>query len=133
VLDIGTGSGILAIAAAKLGAGEVWATDTDPEACRIAEENTRINEVAGRVRVRGRLDECPGPFDIVLVNILARPLIELAPRIAALLAPGGLAVGSGITSDEEPAVSEAWKAAGLEPQAGHRSGEWVTVAFRARA
>jgi ribosomal protein L11 methyltransferase len=132
VLDIGTGSGILAIAAAKLGAREVWATDNDPDACPIAEDNTRVNEVAEHVHVTGELDECIGPFDVVVVNILARPLIDLAPRIAAFLAPDGVAIGSGITADEEPAVAEAWKAAGMEPLSNHRDGEWVTIAFRHR-
>jgi ribosomal protein L11 methyltransferase len=132
VLDVGTGSGILAIAAAKLGAREVLATDVDPDACRIAAENARVNGAGGAVRVLATLDECAGPFDVILVNILARPLIELAPRLAALLAPGGVVIGSGITADEEPGVAEAWKAAGLEPHAQHRSGEWVTIAYRHR-
>jgi ribosomal protein L11 methyltransferase len=133
VLDVGTGSGILAITAAKLGAREVLATDVDPDACRIAAENARVNGVGGEVRVLATLDECAGPFDVILVNILARPLIELAPRLAALLAPGGVVIGSGITADEEPGVATAWKTAGLAPHAEHRSGEWVTVAYRHRA
>ena len=91
-----------------------------------------VDQVADQVRVTGELDACVGPFDVVVVNILARPLIELAARIAASLAPGGIAIGSGITADEEPAVAAAWKAAGLEPLSQHRDGEWVTIAFRRR-
>jgi ribosomal protein L11 methyltransferase len=130
VLDLGTGSGILAIAAAKLGAREVWATDIDPDACRIAAENARVNDVASRVRVGGTVDECAGPFDIVVVNILARPLIELAPRIAALLTPAGIAIGSGITADEAASVVEAWRVANLVAHDEYRLGEWVTIAYR---
>jgi ribosomal protein L11 methyltransferase len=130
VLDVGTGSGILAIAAAKLGAAEAWATDVDPEARRIATENAIVNEVAGAVRVVDSLDECSGPFDLILVNILARPLIDLAPRLARLLRPGGIVIGAGITADEEHAVAGAWQAAGLVPHAEHRLGEWVSIAYR---
>ena len=128
VLDIGTGSGILAIAAAKLGAEEIWAVDTDPDACRVALENAQLNGVCAGLHVCTRIDDVPGTFDLVLANLLPPQLIELAEEIARRLRSGGVAIGSGILTDEAPAVINAWEAAGLDPHARWEEEGWVTVA-----
>ena len=130
VLDVGTGSGLLAIAARKLGAPVVIGNDNDPVAIRVALENAALNgvEVAFDRRDVG---EQPGPFDLVLANILANTLCELAPRIAAQLAPGGVVLLSGILTPQEPEVRAAYVAAGLRPLAGgdRRDGEWSLLAM----
>jgi ribosomal protein L11 methyltransferase len=130
VLDVGTGSGLLAIAARKLGAGRVAANDNDPVAVRVALENAAANGVALDV-VAAPLDAIPGTFDLVLANILANTLVELAPEIAAKLAPGGVVLLSGILAPQEDEVRRAYVAAGLAPRAGadRREGEWSLVAL----
>jgi ribosomal protein L11 methyltransferase len=130
VLDVGTGSGILAIAAAKLGAVEVWATDVDADALRIAAENVRANAVADRVRLVASLDDVTGTFDVILINIVSSRLIALAPRLAGLVAAGGLVIGSGITADETDSVVAAWESYGLRPHLRRREDEWVTIGMR---
>jgi ribosomal protein L11 methyltransferase len=131
VLDIGTGSGILAIAAARLGAEKVWGVDTDPDACAVARENARINRVDDRVHIGTSLAAVSGRFDVVLANLFAPQLIELAPRIAAFLVPDGLAIGAGILSAEASAVEMAWARVGLRPGARDEEDGWVTLAGRA--
>jgi ribosomal protein L11 methyltransferase len=130
VLDVGTGSGLLAIAAAKLGAARVAGNDDDPVAVRVARENAAANGVA--IRLDGRdVAEQGGPFDLVLANILANTLCELAPAIAAQLAPGGVVLLSGILAPQEEEVRAAYAAAGLRPLAGgdRRDGEWSLLAM----
>lgn len=119
VLDLGCGSGILAIAAAKACRCRVWAVDNDPIAVRVARENVARNGVADRVRVmlgeglaRGALRRV-APFDLALANILADPLIELAPALAGALAPGGRLVLSGFLDRQAAAVEEAYRRCGL--------------------
>ena len=100
VIDYGCGSGLLAIAAAKLGAGEVLAVDIDPQACRIAIENAARNAVAEAIRV-GDPTLCKGTrAQLVVANILLGPLTELRETILALLPPGGQLIMSGITEDQ---------------------------------
>lgn len=129
VLDIGTGSGILAIAAVKLGARSVLATDIDPLACAIAGENCAANRVAAHIEVRVGSAPTAATFDLVLANLLAGDLIRLAGDIAALLSPHGIAVGSGLTEDEAGGVCDAWRTAGLHPRDRHSEEGWVTLAF----
>lgn len=109
VVDYGCGSGILAIAAAKLGAREVWAVDYDFQALRATRENAQVNEVAQRIHVLAlpALDENL-QVDVLVANILARPLIELAPRFAKLLPPGRPLALSGILADQAQQVAEAY-------------------------
>src|SRR5690606_32257980 len=98
VLDLGCGSGVLAIAAARaLPRAEIEASDNDPQAIAVARANARCNGVAGRIRMRvaeglprGRIRD--GSYDLILANILADPLVALAPDVARALAPGGVAV-----------------------------------------
>jgi ribosomal protein L11 methyltransferase len=133
VLDLGTGSGILAIAASKLGAGEVWAVDTDADACRIATENAERNGVGPLVHVAGDLDAVSGRFDLVIANLFAPQLVALAERIFVLLRDGAVAIGSGVLESEAAAVRRAWQAAGLTAHAEHAEEGWVTLAFRRKA
>lgn len=109
-LDMGCGSGILALAMAKLWSCPVLAVDNDPEALRIAREHAEINRVAERVRVRrGEGYDCPalaafGSFELIACNILAQPLCAMAPDLARALAPDGVAVLSGLRADQEAHV-----------------------------
>ncbi len=129
VLDYGCGSGILAVAAALLGAREVAAVDIDPQALTATAENARRNGVAERVAVSAPGDLGPGPFDVVLANILAGPLVDLAPPLARLTAPGGRIALSGILAADAPAVEAAYQGSfALEPHREHEG--WVLVEGR---
>ncbi len=131
VLDVGTGSGLLAIAAAKLGGARVVGTENDPVALRVAAENAERNGV----RLELRLDDAaavPGAFAIVVANILANALVALAPAVAGRVAPGGTVLLSGILAGQEDEVRRAYVDAGLEPTPDRdaRDGEWRLVALR---
>ena len=129
VLDVGTGSGLLAIAARKLGAGRVAANDNDPVAVDVAAENAARNGVA--LELTGAPPSAiPGTFDLVVANILANVLVELAPDLVARLAPGGELVLAGILGPQEEEVAAPFRAAGLEPLPGMRRGEWSLLRFR---
>lgn len=130
VLDVGTGSGLLAIAARKLGAGAVTGNDNDPVAVRVARENAALNGVELDLNERD-VGGQRGPFDLVLANILANTLVELAPALAAQLAPGGVVLLSGILTPQEAEVRAAYLAAGLSPLPGgdRRDGEWSLLAL----
>lgn len=133
VLDLGCGSAILAIAAAKARRCRVWAADHDPIAVRVAAENVHRNGVADRVRVllsdglaRSTLRRA-APFDLVLANILADPLIELAPSLAAALAPGGRLVLSGFLDRQVAAVADAYGRLGLQPIRRIDAAPWAAL------
>ncbi len=131
VLDVGTGSGLLAIAARKLGAGRVAASDNDPVALEVARENAERNGAV--LELTGApVDAVPGTFDVVVANILANVLVALAPDLAAKLALGGVLLLSGILAPQEEEVRRAHVAAGLAPLPGgdRRDGEWSLVALR---
>ena len=115
VLDLGTGAGILAIAAAKTWPARVVASDIDPVAVRVARGNVRRNGVAARVTVvRGDGPRTlGGGFDLVLANILFAPLLAMAGDLAGALAPGGLAVLSGLLEGQVPAVLARYRHHGL--------------------
>jgi ribosomal protein L11 methyltransferase len=128
VLDVGTGSGLLAIAARKLGAGRVAANDNDPIAVQVARENAERNGAALELT----LDPpavIPGTFDLVVANILANVLVELSPDIAARTAPGGEVVLAGVLAPQEEEVARAFQAQGLLPLPGGRRGEWSLLRF----
>lgn len=133
VLDVGTGSGLLAIAAKKLGAGRVAGTENDPVALRVAGENAARNGVPLEL---GLLDpsEVAGRFHVVVANILANTLVALAPGIAARLAPGGTLLLSGILAGQEDEVRAAYLAQGLarDPARERAEGEWRLLALRSR-
>ncbi|WP_111747903.1 50S ribosomal protein L11 methyltransferase [Salinisphaera orenii] len=131
VLDYGCGSGILAIAAAKLGAHTVVAVDNDPKALTATRDNAAANGVAEVVETPA-LDAVPEPaYDIVLANILAAPLIDLAPTLIAQLAPGGWLVLSGLLSRHVDDVQNAY-ADWLSFEPPIYEGDWAALAGRRR-
>ncbi|TPW29558.1 50S ribosomal protein L11 methyltransferase [Pararhizobium mangrovi] len=132
-LDLGTGSGVLAIAIRKLQPMRVLATDIDPIATRVAKRNLRDNAVIHDVRVEtaaGFHAPCfaeEGPFDLVVANILARPLMRMAPAIRNHLAPHGSVVLSGILASQRWKVLAAFNAQGFAHRRTLWRGEWVTL------
>lgn len=131
VLDVGTGSGILAIAAAKFGAPRVVATDIDPKALTVAAENLALNRVDGNVAVTtAPLEEVPGTFAVVVANILAEELVRLAPALVGEMRPGGFLVLSGILSEKEELVRTGFARFPLAPVATTRDAEWCCIAYR---
>jgi ribosomal protein L11 methyltransferase len=131
VIDYGCGSGILAVAAAKLGARHIRAVDIDPQALYATRENARKNQVAERISVHEPAQLPDHPVDCLLANILARPLTELAARFAALVRPGGRLVLSGILRDQAAEVSEAYrKTFAVEPAV--MRGDWARLAATRR-
>ena len=133
-LDVGTGTGILAIAAVKLGAKSALGVDVDPEAVTAAKENVAANGMdASVVEIAATpIAEVPGTYAVVVANILAEVLIELATPIAAKVADGGVLVLSGILAHLAPKVWEAYRAAGMIEIETRRDGEWAClVASRA--
>lgn len=130
VLDVGTGSGILAIAAAKLGASEVLAIDLDENAVKVAVENIAYNEVEKKVKVRvGNLaEDVKESYDIVVANILADVICLLAKDVKKLLKSGGLFISSGIIADKLELVKETFAKEGLKVTEIAQKGEWRMVA-----
>jgi ribosomal protein L11 methyltransferase len=127
VVDYGCGSGVLALAAAKLGAGAVHCFDIDPQALTATRDNARANDVAHLVRVHEADATLPRQVDLLLANILSRPLCALAPRFAELLAPGGRLVLAGLMCHESSEVTGAYAAWFDVTAAGERD-EWVCLA-----
>lgn len=137
VLDLGTGSGILAMAAARLLHRPVLAVDIDPWAVRVAARNARQNRLGPRLRCR-RADSwhspvvrAGGPYDLVLANILARPLCRMARDLARHLAPGGAVILAGLLSVQARAVLAAHRRLGLVLVARLAEGPWTTLLLRA--
>ncbi|MEO8571180.1 MAG: 50S ribosomal protein L11 methyltransferase [Chloroflexota bacterium] len=128
VLDVGCGSGILAIAALKLGAGSAIGVDTDPIAIEATTANARRNGLARRLRARiGSLPSGEPPFDVVLANLIAGLLVPLAPALRDELRPGGSLLASGIFIDREDDVRTAFEVAGLDVVAATAEGDWVAI------
>jgi ribosomal protein L11 methyltransferase len=128
VLDVGCGSGILSIAAARLEAANVVGVDTDAIAVEATTANARRNAVSRRVRARlGTLPSGEPRFDVVLANLIASLLVELAPQLRDELKPGGTIVASGIFVDREADVRAAFDAASLAVRGATTEGEWVAL------
>jgi ribosomal protein L11 methyltransferase len=132
-LDLGTGSGVLAIAVRKLKDIPVLATDIDPVAVRVARENVRRNGIASGIKLTTApgfhstaFSRC-GPFDLIIANILARPLIRLAPQLTAHLAPGGSVILSGILAEQRWKVLAAYNGANLRHVRTICRNGWVTI------
>jgi len=132
VADIGCGSGILSIAAARLGAASVLATDSDPTVVPVARRNAIRNGVADRIEFAESdlLPVARGPFDIAVCNILAPEVIRLASDLPRLLASGGRFIGSGFVIESIEEVGAALAEAGLEVVAVPREEEWAAVVAR---
>lgn len=105
VLDVGCGSGVLAVAAALLGAGRVVGVDTDPAAVKATAANARTNEVTVEVRA-GSVDDAAGTYDVVVANLLAPTIRELGPRLRDRLAPSGTLILSGLLVDQAAVFAE---------------------------
>jgi ribosomal protein L11 methyltransferase len=138
ILDLGTGSGILAIAAAKRLRRRVLATDIEPWSVRVAADNARLNGVATLVRAaladgwRHRAVRAGAPYDLVFANILARPLCAMARDLAAHLAPGGSAILAGLLGTQARRVLAAHRRQGLHLAARLDVGPWTTLVVRRR-
>ncbi|HEY7828735.1 MAG TPA: 50S ribosomal protein L11 methyltransferase, partial [Candidatus Limnocylindrales bacterium] len=126
VLDVGCGSGILLIAAGLFGGSPLVGVDTDPIAVEASAANARRNRVAIEVR-QGSLPTRSDPFDLVVANLIASLLLDLAGELAAELRPGGRLLASGIFIDREAAVLEGLERAGLRFIERSAEGEWVAL------
>ncbi len=135
-LDMGTGSGILAIGIAKLFPwARIVAIDIDPESARVAALNARLNHVSTQIQAAQgngyHTLAARGPrFDVIIANILARPLIRMAPSLAGRLRPGGTAILSGLLRRQEAGVLAAHRAVGLTLVGRKPIGEWNTLILR---
>jgi ribosomal protein L11 methyltransferase len=129
VLDMGTGSGILAIAGAKLGAERVLAVDNDPVAVKTARGNVAANGVQDIVRVaRGSLPDVSGSYDLVVVNILAKVIVEMAHAgLATRVRAGGTLIAAGIIDDQSAKVVAALEQNGLELVDQRQVEDWVCL------
>lgn len=135
-LDLGTGSGVLALGLRKIRNIPILATDIDPIAVAVAKENVRRNGIASGIR----LETAPGfhspafaeegPFDLIIANILARPLMKMAPQLAANLAPGGSVVLSGILAEQRWKVLAAYNGVRLRHVHTIWRNGWVTIHLR---
>lgn len=132
-LDLGTGSAVLAIALAKLAHIPVLATDIDPVAVKVAASNAALNGVSSLVEtavaagLHSRLFVTRGPFDLVVANILARPLMQLAPGMARIVAPGGSVILSGILASQRRAVIAAYAGQRFRHVRTLWRNGWVTI------
>jgi ribosomal protein L11 methyltransferase len=128
VLDVGCGSGVLAIAAVLLGAASASGVDIDPIAIEATEANAARNDLTGRVTARvGRLPSGEPPFDIVLANLIAGVLVPLAPALRDEMRPGGTLLASGIFIDREAEVRTAFESVGLVVGERTAEGDWVAL------
>ncbi len=136
-LDMGTGSGILAIAAAKLGYSPVEAFDFDPDCVRIARENAALNQLESRVTIHQQdVTRLPTKaktrFNVVCANLIYDLLIAEAERIASRLQPGGVLILAGILSSQFAEVQSAYESVGLRLMRSKSEKEWCSGAFRVR-
>ena len=139
VLDLGCGSGVLAIAVAKtLPKARIIATDLDPQSVKVAAENMRLNGVSQRIATAAAygvnhtwLRQSP-PFDLVIANILAGPLIELSPDLARTVTRGGTLILSGLLIPQAPQVIAAYRTAGFHLIRHDRITGWATLTLRRR-
>jgi ribosomal protein L11 methyltransferase len=138
VLDVGTGTGILAFAAAKMLKRPVVAGDIDPEAIRVARENARLNGIGALMKlyvgpgVRNALADRPGRFDLVFANILAKPLRFLAPSLARVAARDGTLILSGLLARDVPGVLSAYTAQGWHLQRRYDLEGWAALVLKPR-
>ncbi len=135
-LDLGTGSAVLAIALAKVAPISVLASDIDPVATEVARRNIRLNNVAARVSAitatgfQHKAFAHAGPFDLIVANVLAGPLMLLAPDMARHLSPGGSVILSGILERQRRAVIAAYGNQGFRHMATDSRGEWITMQLK---
>jgi ribosomal protein L11 methyltransferase len=131
-LDVGTGSGILAIALAKLGASRVWAIDTDPVALKVAGENLRCNQVQDKIQLSGsQLSRIRKSFPVVVANLTAETIIDLAETLEKRVAPQGFLIISGILNPKTKQVINQF-AANFTVAKRKQEKEWMTLLLRRR-
>lgn len=132
-LDVGTGSGILMVTAALLGAGSLAGIDNDPVAVEVAETNLRLNGIDSdrwQVAVGDLVSAVDGPFDLVTANILSEVILTLLDSVARVMAPGGLFVCSGIIEENRDRVSAKMAACGFDILEVRERDSWVAIAGR---
>jgi ribosomal protein L11 methyltransferase len=136
IFDLGCGTGVLAIAAAKACHVRVLATDIDPEAVRVTKLNAALNNLGPHIKaltasgLHHHAIRAAGPFDLIFANILARPLVSLAQGLCKLVEPGGTIILSGLTRDQLRWVSAAYKSRGLVPTHVVKIENWVALAMK---
>jgi len=136
VLDLGCGTAVLAMSAARMGAAHVLASDIDPVAVEVALANVKANGLVGRVACVESIGfdspvlRARAPFDLIFANILKGPLIELAPDMAAHLAPGGRAILSGLLVEQADEIVEVYQGQGLALETREDLGEWSALTLR---
>jgi ribosomal protein L11 methyltransferase len=136
VLDLGCGTAVLAMSAARMGAASVLASDIDPVAVEVALANVKANGLEGRVGCVESIGfgspvvQAGAPFDLIFANILKGPLIELAPDMAAHLASGGLAILSGLLIEQAEEIVKVYQAQGFDLQTREDLGEWSALTLR---
>lgn len=139
VLDVGTGSGVLAIAAIKTGAQRAIGTEIDTQSVIVANENASKNNVSNQFKTyqtRGatnRIIQSAAPYDLIFANILARPLTRLAPKLVPLIQSGGHIILSGLLTRQEPLVRAAYQGRGLTLVKRIRRDGWSTLVLRRAA
>ncbi len=127
-LDLGAGTGILAIAATSLGCRRVIALDTDPLAVEASRKNAELNQAKGVEIREGSIESLNETFDFIAANLISGVLVQLAPALAARLKPGGIAVLSGILSGQDGEVIAAMTQAGLSLIERYCDGKWISLA-----
>ncbi len=130
LLDIGTGTGILAIGAAKLGMGPVAGVDIDPLAVDLAGRNAAINNLGSITIYEGGIERITGSFDVIMANLISELLIKIAPEIVRCLNHGGIAILSGMISGQENGVINAIEKEGLSLGGKYVDDKWVTLIFK---
>ncbi|MDA9214442.1 50S ribosomal protein L11 methyltransferase [Planktomarina temperata] len=136
VLDLGCGTAVLAMSAVRMGAAHVLASDIDPVAVEVALANVKANGLVGRVSCVESIGfdspvlRAGAPFDLIFANILKGPLIELAPDMAAHLAPGGRAILSGLLVEQADEIVEVYQGQGLALETREDLGEWSALTLR---
>ena len=133
VLDVGAGSGILMIAAAKLGAGRLWGVDNDPMAVEIAEKNlvgNRISKDRFSIVCGSLVEKIDASFDLVVANILAEVILDLIDSLIPVLNPGGIFIGSGIVEKKAEQVSEKLLRTGFDILETRSMDGWSAIAAR---
>lgn len=136
VADIGCGTAVLAMAAARVWPGAALASDIDPVAVEVAEANLAANDMQGRVTCLEATGfdhpqiAAAAPFDLIFANILKGPLVDLAPDMAEHLSPGGHAILSGLLNEQAADVAMAYEAVGITQIEATEIGEWTTLLLR---
>ena len=133
VFDVGTGSGVLALAAARFGAEAIDAVDVEPMAIRVATRNLELNDATGEIRLNvGSADWALGKiYDVVIANIIARVLISIADDLVAAIKPGGLLLLSGVIEPKETETRDRFDALGMELVERRQIEDWISLTYRA--